>query len=176
MDGVIGVVTCFAGTFIPRNWMACNGQLLSIANNKPLFSIIGNAFGGDGTSTFNLPDLRGRTPVSPGVSTGIKYKQGMTAGSETLTITSNQLPAHTHTGAVTVQLQANTADGIDPNSTNGYPSRFTGAYSPTANCTMSSPPEFLQAGPAGSQPADICSPFLVINYIICINGIFPSRN
>jgi microcystin-dependent protein len=176
MEGVIGVVTCFAGAFIPKNWMACNGQSLSIPNNKPLFTIIGNAFGGDGVSTFNLPDLRGRTPVSPGVGQGSNYKQGQPAGAETLIVTANQLPEHTHSGSITVQLQANSQDGIDPNSTGGYPSRFTGAYSTTANCAMAPPPTFPQCGPAGSQPANTCSPYQVINYIICIAGVFPTRN
>lgn len=175
MDGVIGVVTCFAGTFIPKNWMACNGQQLSVVRNQPLFAILGNTFGGDGISTFNLPDLRGRTPVSPGSSDGQQYKQGQPAGAETLTITGNQLPAHTHTGDVTVQLQASSSDGIDPSSNNGYPGRFTGAYSSTANCMMTPPATYSEVGPAGTQPVDTRSPFLVINYIICINGIFPSR-
>ena len=175
MDGVIGVVTCFAGTFIPKNWMACNGQSLSVASNKVIFSIISNTFGGDGITSFNLPDLRGRTAVSPGASGGQTYKQGQPAGSETVTVTSNQLPSHTHTGAVNVQLQANTGDGIDPSSNVGYPSRFTGAYSPTANCVMNTTATFFQVGGAGNVPANICSPFLVLNYIICVSGVFPTR-
>ena len=177
MDGVIGVVTCFAGSFVPKNWMACNGQQLSVSKNKALFAILGNVFGGDGISTFNLPDLRGRTPVSPGKGTGLQsYSLGQAAGSETVTITSNMLPAHTHSGNATVQLQANTSDGIDPGSNSGYPSRFTGAYSPTANCNMAPPTTFFEVLSPGNVPADICSPFQVINYVICISGVFPSRN
>ena len=156
--------------------MACSGQSLSVASNNAIFTIIGNAFGGDGVTTFNLPDLRGRTPVSPGTGPGRTYKQGQAAGAETVTITSNQLPAHTHTGVVNVQLQASSSDGIDPSSNLGYPSRFTGAYSPTANCVMNAPATFFEVGGAGNLPANICSPFLVLNYIICVSGIFPSRN
>lgn len=176
MDGVIGVVTTFAGETIPRNWLPCNGQQLQISSYQVLFDVIGNAFGGDGKTNFNLPDLRGRAPVSPGSNgSGTKYVFGQQFGSETLTITPGQLPEHTHTGDVTISMQASLADGIDPSPEHGFPSRFTGAYATTANATMEKPPNGFTVDPPGNQPVNICSPYLVLNYIICYAGIFPSR-
>jgi microcystin-dependent protein len=178
MDGVIGVVTCFAGEFIPKNWAACNGQTLQIAPNQALFAILGTSFGGNGTSTFNLPDLRGRTPVSPGSEPGTStYTLGEKAGSETVSLNASQTPIHTH-DPTTIQLalQANTDDGIDPSSNLGYPSRFTGAYATASDSTMLSPDyTAVIQNNAGSQPVNICSPYLVVNYMICLAGLFPTR-
>src|ERR1044071_2716724 len=150
MEGVIGVVTCYAGPTIPSNWLACNGQQLQITSiYQPLFAVIGNAFGGDGESTFNLPDLRGRVPVSPGISVGHQYQYAKPDGAETITLQPGQLPLHTHSGTMTAVLQANIHDGVDASSENGYPSRFTGAYAAadTANCSMNAPATFPQVLP-----------------------------
>lgn len=176
MDDVIGVVICFAGPFIPKNWLPCDGRQLPIASSyQVLFDVIGNAFGGDGKTTFNLPDLRGRTPVSPGASGVSKYKLGIPAGSETILLTGSQLPQHTHTGTVTVAMQGNTADGIDASSNLGFPGRFTGAYATTADCTMNRTQTNFVVLPPGNEPVNMCSPYLVLNYIICFSGIFPSK-
>ncbi|MEO8406452.1 MAG: tail fiber protein [Chitinophagaceae bacterium] len=178
MDGVIGVVTCFAGNFAPKNWTTCDGQTLSIAQNQALFAILGNSFGGDGVTTFNLPDLRGRTPVSPGQSGGSAYALGQKAGSETTTLQANNVPTHTHDPTtMQISLAASSDDGIDPNSNLGFASRFTGAYAPTADTKMLDPNyNAVIQNNAGSQPINICSPYLVVNYIICLNGLFPTKN
>ncbi|MDP4261963.1 MAG: tail fiber protein [Bacteroidota bacterium] len=180
MEGVIGVVTCFAADFVPKNWAACNGQTISISQNQALFAILGTTYGGNGTTTFNLPDLRGRTPVSAGQAPGLsKYDLGQLTGFEFATLTVNNLPPHNHNGSVALQLPANTDDGIDPTANGGYPSRFAGAYAtaPTAGVTMLSPTYNAVIAAAGSsQGIDIRSPYLAINYIVCLYGIFPSRN
>src|SRR5689334_22706995 len=115
MEGVYGVVTCFAGNFAPRNWATCDGQILSISQNTALFSILGTTYGGNGQTTFALPDLRGRAPISSGQGPGLtNYSLGESLGSETTTLTISNLPAHNHNGQATVQLKADSEDGVDP--------------------------------------------------------------
>lgn len=179
MQGYIGVVTCFAGDFIPKSWLPCNGQQLQINIYSAVYAILGTQFGGDGQTYFSLPDLRGRTPVSPGSNGNSDYNQGAMAGTEMTTLIVSQMPAHTHDGSQALAgMQANSSDGIDPNPSSGFPSRFTGAYSPTPtpDCFMpkaASYPYVQNVG--GSQPVPILSPYLAINYMICLEGIFPSR-
>lgn len=180
MEGVLAVVTNFAANFEPKYWAYCNGQILPINANQALFSLLGTTYGGNGTTTFALPDLRGRTVVSagPGPGPGLSpYSLGQRAGGETVTLTTNNLTAHAHSGTIVMNLQANSDDGIDPAANAGYPSRFTGAYSPTANGTMLNPTYNVVIGSAGgSQPMPVLSPFLGMNYIICTQGLYPSRN
>jgi microcystin-dependent protein len=104
MDAVIGIVTCFAGTYIPREWSSCDGQTLSILEHPSLFKILGTLYGGDGINTFKLPDLRGRTAVSSGRSMNMDYNVGDKTGSEFATILPLHLPAHTHTGNINLSL------------------------------------------------------------------------
>ncbi|MGC4087610.1 MAG: tail fiber protein [Polyangiaceae bacterium] len=100
MEPFIGMIIVFAGNFAPRGWALCNGQLLPIAQNTALFSILGTTYGGDGRTTFALPDLRGRVPVHPGQGPGLSnYSLGQVSGTETVTLTTQNLPAHTHTFA-----------------------------------------------------------------------------
>src|SRR5436189_142599 len=107
MEGVIAVVTCFAADFAPKNWAFCNGQLLAISTNQALFSLLGTTYGGNGVQTFGLPDLRGRTPVSPGQGNGLSnYALGQSAGAESVSVTGNNMPAHNHNGNITLQLDA----------------------------------------------------------------------
>lgn len=181
MEGVMGVVTCFAADFAPKYWAFCNGQTLSIAQNQALFAILGTTYGGNGTSTFNLPDLRGRTPVSAGQAPRLNnYVLGQSVGAEFAVLTVNNIPSHNHTGNISLQLPSNNDDGIDPSPNVGYPSGFTGAYAaaPTDQTTMLAPAySNVVIGNAGNnQGIDVRSPYLVINYIICLAGIFPSRN
>jgi microcystin-dependent protein len=178
MDGTIAVVTCFAGNFAPRNWAFCNGQLMSIAQNTALFSILGTTYGGNGQTTFALPDLRGRCPNSSGQGPGLSnYSLGEKAGSETITLNTTNLPIHQHTGATTFQVQASSDDGTDPTPNAGFPARFTGAYAASGNTSMLAPGYAATIGNAGgNQPFPIRSPFLAISYIICLFGVFPSRN
>ena len=178
MQGVLAVVTCFAGDFAPRFWALCSGQILPIAQNTALFSLLGTTYGGNGQTTFALPDLRGRVPVSQGQGPGLSnYNLGQQSGAEAVTLLQSNLPAHAHNGASTFQLQASSDDGADPTPNDGFPSRFTGAYAASTNAAMLAPEYAGTINNAGaSQPLPVRSPYLGINYIICINGIFPSRN
>jgi microcystin-dependent protein len=178
MDGTIAVVTCFAGDFAPRNWAFCNGQLMSIVQNTALFSILGTTYGGNGQTTFALPDLKGRVPISAGQGPGLSnISLGEKSGSETVTLNSNQIPAHVHNGAVNFQLPASSEDGADPTPNDGYPARFTGAFASSTNTNMLAPGYSATIGVSGgSQPASIRNPYLGISYIICLFGVFPSRN
>jgi microcystin-dependent protein len=178
MQGVIGVITCFASNFAPRFWAFCNGQLLQISQNTALFSILGTTYGGNGQTTFALPDLRGRVPVSQGQGPGLSnYFLGQVSGTETVTLLTQNLPPHVHTGPANFQLQASSDDGADPTPNDGFPSRFTGAYAAATNASMLAPDYTGTINNAGaSQPVPIRSPFLGMNYIICLTGVFPSRN
>lgn len=180
MEGVIGVVTCFAADFAPKYWANCDGQTLPIAQNQALFSILGTTYGGNGVNTFQLPDLRGRTPVCAGQGQGLSnYALGQQSGTETTTMTMNNLPPHAHNGAVNVKLEADSNGGAQPSPEFAYPAALAGAYATTATpgVSMVSPNYTVTVGVAGaSQPIPIRPPYLAVNYIICLMGIFPSRN
>lgn len=172
----IGEIILFAGNFAPRGWALCQGQLMSIAQNTALFSILGTTYGGDGVTTFALPDLRGRVPLGQGQGPGLTPRVlGEESGSETVTLISTEIPAHNH------QLLANTAAGSLPEPTNnvlaGVSDPNSGglfnAFEATANTTLSP----LAIGvTGGSQPHNNMQPYLCLNYIIALVGIFPSRN
>jgi len=163
----VGEIRMFAGNFNPNGWMLCQGQLLPIAENEVLFQLIGTTFGGDGQSTFALPDLQGRVPMHQGPG----FVIGQKAGVESVTLTVNQIPNHSH-----VQ-QANTVGaGTDP--TNAVvagvaapPPTFFVAGAPTLSLANN----FLGSA-GGSQPHDNMMPFLAVNFIISLFGIFPSQN
>ncbi|MFT3827587.1 MAG: tail fiber protein [Chitinophagaceae bacterium] len=179
MEPLMATITCFAGNFAPKGWAFCNGQLLAISQNQALFSILGTTYGGNGVTTFALPDLRGRTAVTFGQGPGLgSYNLGQAAGAETVTLTINNLPAHIHNGAITLNLKAGSAAGSDPTPDFNFPGKFTGAYAASATGTMQAPDYTgTTIGNAGnSNPANILSPYLVVNYIIALVGIFPSRN
>jgi microcystin-dependent protein len=172
----IGQISIFAGNFAPRGWAQCNGQLLSIAQNTALFSILGTTYGGDGRVTFALPDLRGRVPVHMGQGPGLSnYVEGEASGSETVTLISTQMPAHTHIvtcsgSAGAIDNPTNAVPGLATESTTRNP---VNSYNPTADATMA----VSMVQPAGgSQPHQNLQPFLVLNFIIATEGIFPSRN
>ncbi|MCW3085054.1 MAG: phage tail protein [Bacteroidetes bacterium] len=179
MEGVMAVVTCFGADFTPKYWQQCNGQILAISTNTALFSLLGTTYGGNGVNTFALPDMRGRTQISAGQGAGLpSYMLGETTGSESTVLTINNLPPHNHNGAISITLQAdNTApDSADPS--NEVPSKFPGMYATTGNnATMQQPAYSAVIGMAGgNQPFSTLQPYLTINYIICMYGIFPSRN
>lgn len=181
MEGTIAVVTTFAADFAPRNWALCNGQLLSIAQNQALFSLLGTTYGGNGTTTFGLPNLQSRTPVSQGQGPGLSsYTLGELTGTEGATLNSNNLPPHVHTGAVALKLSADSSDGSVARAVNSFPAVYAGAYAtaPASGVTTATPAyNPATIGIAGSsQPMPIRAPYLAINYIICMFGIFPSRN
>jgi microcystin-dependent protein len=179
MEGTMAVVTCFGADFAPKNWAYCDGQLLSIAQNSALFSLLGTTYGGNGVNTFALPDLRGRTPVGTGQGSGISnVTLGQVQGTESTTLNISNLPPHVHDGAISIKLQADNTTGDSADPANEVPSIFPGMYATTgANATMQSPVYSVNIGGAGgSQPVSILEPYLTLNYVICLYGLYPSRN
>lgn len=170
----IGEIRMFGGNFAPRYWALCNGQLLAIAQNTALFSLLGTMYGGDGMTTFGLPDLRGRVPLHFGQGAGLSsYWLGDKGGSESTTLTVNQLPAHNHS------LNASSSLGYsdDPNASVIGSGSGSASYihttPPAPNITMA-PASIGNTG--GGQPVPTLPPYLAINFIICLQGIFPSRS
>lgn len=169
----IGQIILFAGTFAPRGWAFCQGQLLSIAQNTALYSIILTNYGGNGQTTFALPDLRGRYAMQPGQGPGLSPRVlGEQGGTETVTLNANQMPAHTHSFAATSDVGASTVpNGAFVAASSAYEEATR--FGSVANTTMN-PASIGIAG--GSQPHNNMSPFLGVNYIIAMEGIYPSRN
>ncbi|KJH80208.1 MULTISPECIES: phage tail protein [Pseudomonadaceae] len=182
MEVFIGTIQPFAFNFAPRGWALCNGQTMSIAQNTAMFSLLGTIYGGNGQTTFNLPDLQGRMPIGMGQGPGLPlHNIGEASGSPSTVLTSGQLPTHTH--AVQVQVGGAASNpALAPSATNQFLGASIGG-SPAAAAiwsdTLSSPVTMggAQAGLAGnSQPVDIMNPYLALNFSIAILGIFPSRN
>jgi microcystin-dependent protein len=178
MEGTIGYIKMFAGNFAPRNWSYCQGQTIAIASNTALFSILGTTYGGNGTTTFQLPDLQGRVPIGQGTGPGLStISLGQKAGANSVTLTTSNLPQHIH-GLSAAQIRVNNVGE---------------AASPVGSVLGNSPSnygegfgnnQFLAAGSltgttdnAGSGvPLNITNPYLGMNYVICQFGIFPARN
>lgn len=179
MEGTIGEIRLFAANFAPRNWAYCSGQIIAIATNSALFSILGTTYGGNGQTTFALPDLRGRTAISAGNGAGLpSHALGEAGGQHDVTLTINQIPAHNH--AATVGASTNAPSTNDPTG-NSIASSTRGAAMPSI---FSAPPATVPMG-LGSVTVDVAGngqahsnmqPYLGMNYIICLYGIFPSRN
>jgi microcystin-dependent protein len=197
----IGQIMLVPYNFAPRGWAFCNGQLLSIAQNTALFSLLGTTYGGNGQTTFALPDLRGRVPISSGQGPGLgSYDLGQIGGAESVTLTTNQMPAHTHqlpshthqapahTHAVTA-LTDSASTGAPTSNLPASAARGTNLYAPPSANTTTMASSMIQSGgelptssaqPAiqstgGSQPFDISAPYLTLNYCIALEGIFPAR-
>ncbi|AKF79208.1 Microcystin-dependent protein [Myxococcus fulvus] len=169
----IGEIRMFAGNFAPRGWAFCQGQILSIAQNTALFSILGTTYGGNGQTTFALPDLRGRYPMQPGQGPGLSPRTlGEQGGSETVTLISTQMPAHTHSLNVSSQ-QGDTETPVGTVLAADNAGAIFNYRAAPIDGTMN-PAAIGVAG--GSQPHNNMSPFLCINFIIALEGIFPSRN
>jgi microcystin-dependent protein len=171
----VGEIRLFAGNFAPLGWMFCDGQLLAIAENETLFQLIGTTFGGDGQSTFALPELRGRVPIHMGQKSGLSNRiLGQLGGSETTVLLANQLPPHLH---VAVGSSA-PGDSDDPTGRTWAASAALqfivdgGAGFPNANSSMN--PASLGAT-GGGQPHNNMMPYVGVNYIISLFGIFPSQ-
>lgn len=190
MEGTIGEIRMFAANFSPKNWAYCSGQLIAINSNQALFAILGCTYGGDCRTTFALPDMRGRSAVSPGSNPGtLNYPLAGKAGSEYTILTASNLPQHSHTltGLPTVAIapRCNTGAGDVTEATDQYPavpSEITPPYTtaapdvPVATIEVPATTNFIGANNGGSQPLYHLSPYEVVNYIICMYGIFPSRN
>jgi microcystin-dependent protein len=174
----IGQISCYACNFAPRYWAQCRGQLLSIAQNTALFSILGTTFGGNGQTTFALPNLQGQAPMHWGTTSGLPATDlGEVQGVSTATLLFSEMPAHTHT-AVAVSTTTGATRTAVPDNT----SYLAGATAGNAAYDSTSPiinAVFAQAAisPAGgSQPHDNMQPYLALNLCIAVEGVFPSRN
>jgi microcystin-dependent protein len=172
-DPFIGEIALVPYNFEPRGWAFCNGQLLPIAQNTALFALLGTMYGGNGQTTFALPDLRGRVPMhcggSPGPGLSI-YNLGEQGGVENVTLLAAQMPSHTHA------LNANSANGTSDNPTNGVMGKNASGvpqYSAAPNAAMAAA---AIAATGGNLPHENRPPYLGLNYIISLVGIFPSRN
>ena len=170
MAPYVGEIRMFAGNFAPNGWMFCEGQTLPIAENEVLFQLIGTTYGGDGEETFNLPNLASRVPIHMGTGPdGVTYQIGEAAGVESVTLSTQQIPIHTH------QLIASTAIGTANTPSGNITSQSVSvkmyiAEQGGANANANS---ITPVG--GSQPHENCQPFLCINYIISLFGVFPSQ-
>jgi microcystin-dependent protein len=182
MEGYLGQVVMFGGNFAPRGWAFCQGQPMSIAQNTALFSILGTTYGGDGQTTFALPDLRGRVAVGTGNGPGLSaWDLGQLEGNEAISLTIPEMPMHNH--AVMVSNNAATSAA---GTNNGYLAAGNGAYGgdpvtvnmynndPAPPADMLGIKSITAAG--GSMPHTNIQPSLGFNYIICTEGIFPTRN
>lgn len=174
-NNYLGEIKIFAGNFAPVGWAFCDGSLLPINQNQALFSLLGTTYGGNGTTTFALPDLRGRFPLNAGTGPNLTARNlGDVGGLETQTLTVAQMPAHTHGAVMAVDSTVATTDR--PQS--ALPARnasATPSYGTTANAaTASSAVVISSAG--GGQPHPIMPPFECVNFIIALTGIFPARN
>lgn len=181
MEGYIGEIRLFAGNFSPKNWAYCNGGLMAISSNTALFSILGTTYGGDGRTTFALPDLIGRTAIGAGQGNGLSYYPlGARTGFNTTTLININLPVHTHSATGTVAAPAFSDEGNSGSPTNATLAAKPGMYSNETPDTTLKPytnPSGFMTGIAGSSiPMNITQPLLGSNYIICMYGIFPSRN
>lgn len=159
----IGEIRLFASNFAPYGWAFCEGQLLPISEHETLFQLIGTTYGGDGQSTFALPDLRGRVPLHVGAG----YSLGETGGVEQVTLTTNQIPAHGH------QLVASTDVPTLSSPANALPGQAANKLYRVPGSTAQMSASTL-APTGGSQPHDNMQPYVAINYIIALYGVFPS--
>jgi microcystin-dependent protein len=173
----LGMIAIFGFNFSPRGWAFCNGQILPIAQNTALFSLLGTTYGGNGQTTFALPDLRGRHAIHFGQGPGLSsYDLGQVGGVENETLTINSMPAHQHT--VSPRQASNGAAGDVANPDGAYPAKLDNMYAATTDGSFlgaaAAPTNTSIAG--GSQPFSVLNPYLTLNYCIALEGIFPSRN
>jgi microcystin-dependent protein len=174
-DAWIGEIALVSFGFAPVGWAMCNGQILQISQNTALFSLIGTTYGGDGVRTFALPDLRSRVPLHLGQGTGLSpYVLGQVLGNETVTLTIPQMPSHTH--AYSPQATSDTGTSASPagGAVWAGASGLINIYSRVTPNTTMSPQTITPSG--GSQPHENRQPLLALNFIIALQGIYPSRN
>jgi microcystin-dependent protein len=183
----LGQIMMFGGNFAPLNWAMCNGQTMSISQYTALFSILGTTYGGNGVQTFQLPNLQGRVPVGMGSGAGLPtYVQGQVGGAATVTLLATNLPVHAHTFAPAISsapadqndptgaIPAMSNYGGNPSARPPVPGTPTPSYTKTASTGVGLT---QQTGAAGSsQPVNIEPPYIAMNYIIALAGIYPSRN
>lgn len=182
MDDQIFVaeIRLFAGDFAPVGWAFCQGQLLPISQNTALFSLIGTYYGGNGTTTFALPDFRSRIPVGLGTGPGLStYDPGQQGGSQSVVLQAINLPQHTHPVTGTVTMNGTAAAGNTDTPANAYPATLAGTemYSSTTNNSLLGNMQYnLSAASTGNNlPVNLIQPCLALTYIIALRGIFPPR-
>ena len=167
-DPTLAEISMFGGNFNPRLWANCDGQLLSINSNQALFSLLGTTYGGDGRTTFGLPELRGRVAVHTGSGPGLTPRQmGQRSGSETNTLTIAQLPSHGH--AINARDEGTTDDPTGA----FIAGDGTNAFGSSSNVVMSNA---AVANNGGGQAVNNMQPYMVVRFIIALQGVFPSRN
>lgn len=171
MDPFVAEIRMFPGNFAPTGWALCNGQILPISQNTALFSLLGTTYGGDGKTTFALPDLQDRAPMHPGTGPGLTPRVlGETGGVETVTLLQSELPSHTHgftRHGATMDAEANSPFKAFPAVTK------ENSYSAGGTSVSMFPSALSSAG--GSQPHNNMQPYLAVNFIIALQGIFPAR-
>lgn len=173
MDPFVGEIRVFAGNFAPRGWASCQGQLLPISQNTALYSLLGTQYGGDGRTTFALPNLQGRVPVNQGQGTGLSnYMMGQVGGEASHTLTTTEMPGHTHS------FNADTLNVTTPSPAGALFGQSGGrqgfSYYAPSSSTVTMGGNMVGVG-GGNQAHDNQQPFLVLNYIIALIGIFPPR-
>jgi microcystin-dependent protein len=181
MEGTMATILLFAGNFAPRNWGFCDGSIIAISTNSALFSLLGTTYGGNGTTNFALPDLRGRVAVGAGNGPGLsQYMLGQVGGSETVTLNTQQMPAHNHVAQTTVSVGTAgvNANADDPDAsllTTTTANFYANGVAPTGHLAGVTANTTIGIS-GGNQPVNIQSPYLALNYVICLYGIYPSRN
>lgn len=170
-DQYVGEIRMFGGNFAPRGWALCDGQLLAISGNDALFTLLGTVYGGDGRTTFGLPDLRGRIPIHYGSGPGLSPRNiGAKSGGETATVTAAQLPTHSHTA----QASSDTANAATVN--DNVPARSTSVqYYVDSTPTVQFDPAASPTAAGGNQSHANIAPYQCVNYIIALFGVYPSR-
>lgn len=178
----IGQLALFGFNFCPRNWAPADGRVLAINSNQALFALIGTIYGGDGRTTFALPDLRGRVPIAPGQAPGLSnYAIGARGGAEQVTLALPQMPSHTHAAATDARLHGTTAPAASGSPADALPADTgrTSSYATGDPVAMAADAvtATTTVAPAGAeQPHENRPPYLVANWCIALQGIFPSRN
>lgn len=172
-DPFVAEIRIFPFNFAPKGWAWCDGQLLPLSQNTALFSLLGTTYGGDGKSTFALPDLQGRAPMHPGQGPGLSlHDLGETGGSETVTLLESEIPAHAHTARAIAPAQANQDDA----SPNVMLATVTGANIYAAPNALQSLSNQTLAPAGGDQPHNNLMPYLTFYFAIALQGVFPPRS
>lgn len=190
MEPMIGEIRIFAGNFAPRSWAFCEGQLLAISSNQALFSILGTTYGGDGRTTFALPDLRGRAAIGPGTGPGLStYRLGQRGGVEQVVLNQNEIPSHTHAHSAALTGSIGIGTNTETTNTGEAAGNVLGeAAANIYNSAAAEPSELLGGvqnslgvnvtigNTGGSQQHENRQPWLAVYYIIALQGVFPSRS
>lgn len=177
MEPLLGQIIMFGGNFAPRGWAFCDGQLLPISSNSALFSILGTMYGGDGRTTFALPDLRGRFPLHPGNGPGLpSYRQGQKGGQPEVTLSVANMPSHNHTPTLHGSRAQATSQNPNGNVLGGSASPMYEASPGAANMSTMSGDSITSQNVGGGMSFSVENPFCAVQFIIALQGVFPSRS